>query len=301
MKGQNREFQRRYVTGKSMVVLAAIMALTLMMILSACGKDSSSKDGSTGGISTADGSENPSGKAAANAPAEDVFRIVDGAEDGNLLLAKLGGSGIYRLSVDDDAKIEITVDGEEADASALVDGMEVSVSFDGNILETYPARFSGVTALSAETPPGGGYTDLCGFYLKVLDDLWNTDSGLNEGISVAGLDLSNAPGDLEESEIQAVAWRFGELHSVSVVTGTFEELAEQGYIDEKNLCWEDGCLFSIAKHEVSGIESYSLPVLRFDAEKWCSGTGAYFFNDCTAVWPEFGSWTGYTKGGEAIS
>lgn len=245
--------------------------------------------------------ESQTGKSTENTAGKGMLRIVDGAAEGNLLLAEIGGSGIYRVSVDGDREIEITVDGEMADASALADGMEVSVRFDGSILETYPARFSEVTALSAKKPIGGGYTDLCGFYLKVLDDLWNTDSALNEDISAAGLDLSDAPGDLEESEIQAIAWRFGELHDVSVITGTYEELAEQGYIDDEKLCWEDGCFFSITRHEGSETEFYSLPVLRFDAQKWRSGTGAYFFNDCTAVWPEFGTWTEYTKGSEAIS
>ena len=238
-----------------------------------------------------------------------TFRIVDGAEDGSLLLADLeGGSGIYRLSVTDD--IPITLDGGSASAADLTDGMELTVTYDGTILETWPGTLSQVYALSAATPVGGGYTDLCGFYLKVLDDLWQADDGLN-GEMVA-IDLSQAPGGLTESEQAGVAWRFGELHGVQVLTATFDELVDEGYITAQTLDesdpdgpafyqWEGGCLLTITPHETEEVEIYSLPVLRFDAEKWASSLGAYRFHDCSAVWPEFGNWSGYEVGEEMIS
>ena len=46
---------------------------------------------------------------------------------------------------------------------------------------------------------------------------------------------------------------------------------------------------------------YSLTHVTFDAEKWRSGLGAYFFFDCTSVQTAGGHWDGYTIGGEAIS
>lgn len=84
-----------------------------------------------------------------------------------------------------------------------------------------------------------------------------------------------------------------------MLTLSYQELTEQGYCDPYR--WEDGVLLSIAPHETEREEVFSLPVLRFDAEKWRSGLGAYFFYDCTAVWPEFGSWDGYTVGSHMIS
>ena len=56
-------------------------------------------------------------------------------------------------------------------------------SFDGTILESYPAQFGEVYSLSGygsgtEQNPGGSYYDLCGLYLQVLDELWNRDPGL---------------------------------------------------------------------------------------------------------------------------
>lgn len=250
-----------------------------------------------------------------------VFRIVDGAEEGNLLLAKLCrciGADVCRLPLDG---VPVTLDGEPADASALEDGMRVEVSYNGETLETFPAQLGEVYqvagySLGTEKNPGGTCYDLCGLYLQVLDDLWNEDPALNENISLAGLDLSRAPGDLLESERAALAWRFGETHGVEVVTGTFEELKEQGYFAAKTLKytdggpaqpnavfyeWEDGCLFSITANEDHEGEVYSLPTLFFNAEKWRGPLAAYGFSDCSAVWPALGTWSSYQTGNAFIS
>jgi hypothetical protein len=267
---------------RNLVFAACLLCLTLLV---ACGTGILPAPGSSAG------QEQPPARDAAV-----LCRIVDGAEDGELLLAAEDGAGIYRL---DAGTVPVTVDGEESSASALQDGMLAKVLYSGGIQESYPARFQNVIGLEASSPVGGGYTDLCGLYLQVLEDLWNTDAGLNGGLSVVGVDLSQAPGGLTGSEQAAVAWRFGELHGVAAVTGTMDEFTEQGYID--NMEWKDGCLFSITENESHDGEAYSLPFLFFNAEKWRSGDGADFFNNCSASWPEFGAWTGYTVGSKTVS
>lgn len=250
-------------------------------------------------------------------------RIVDGAENGNLLLAELdeglyGGAGVYRLNVKD---VPVTLDGELADASALEDGMAVDVAFNGFVAESFPAQLGEVYSVSAwsrgrgRNPIGTTY-DLCGLYLQVLDDLWQKDPALNEDVSQIALDLSRAPGDLTEGEKAALIWRFGETHGVEAFAATFEELKEQGYFTVSPISapapeggkdsplwyqWEDGCLFSITPNEDHAEELYSLPALFFNAEKWRSPLGAYCFYDCSAVWPETGTWSGYSVGSEMIS
>ena len=243
------------------------------------------------------------------------FRIVDGAGSGSLLLAGLddgGADDVLYLGTDSDT-LEIYLDGAEADASALEDGMAITVTWDGLIFETYPGQIPGgarveAWSLGSEQNPGGGYYDLCGLYLQVLNDLWEKDSALNEGKGVIALDLTQAPGGLTDSEKAALAWRFGELHGVQVLQSTWEQLAEKGVLTEQTLgdgnavySWEDGCLFSITAHETEETEAYSLPVLRFDAEKYVGPLAAYWFGDCTAVWPELGTWTEYAVGAEMIS
>lgn len=270
-------------------------------------------------------------------------RIVDGAEEGELLLAELDhslndheltrhdGKSVYRLSLNGtrcreetlpdgghlnamlvNNGVSIYLDGEPAQPSDLKDGMSIELSFNGLVEESFPAQLGEVYELHAYsigTPqcPGGGYFDICGLYLQVLDDLWNVDPGLNSDISMAGLDLSQAPGSLLDSEKAALAWRFGELHGVEVLQGTFEELAQEGYLTPVEEVpdlyqWEDGCLFTISlNHDHEDEIYFGLPVLFFDAQKWCSPLGAYYFGDCSTVWPESGTWSGYKVGHQAIS
>lgn len=260
----------------------------------------------------------------AETPVYLTCRIVDGAESGELLLAELdvalyGGHGgmhdgrsVYRLTVTED--MAVTLDGAAAAAADLRDGMPMEIAFDGVVAESYPGQLGRVWSISAysigtQQSPGGGYYDLCGLYLQVLEDLWEADSGLNGGAEVIGLDLSQAPGDLTDSEKAAIAWRFGELHGVETVAGTYDELVEQGYItgeplegtDARFWQWEDGILFSITPGDGHEGEAYSLPVLFFNAEKWRSSLGAYYFSDCSCLWPEGGTWDTYQIGAEMIS
>ena len=265
-------------------------------------------------------------------PAWLTCRVVDGAEEGVLLLAELDaplsggrgehhdGKGVYRLSVS--ADIPVYLDGQPASAADLRDGMPLEVAFNGLVLETFPAQLGevySVSGYSIGTPqcPGGSYYDLCGLYLQALDDLWKKDPALNENISIASLDLTQAPGGLLESEQSALRWRFGDLHGVEVLDLTFEELRDQGYLTASPLStpapkegedlsslrysWEDGCLFSIRANGSHGAECYALPTLFFDVEKWRTPLAAYCLYDCSALWPEMGTWEGYSIGSEMIS
>lgn len=327
------------------------LALALCLILPACEKAEGQPDRTEPPVMTeglpSGGEEAPPSLAEDEEPTVLTCRIVDGAEDGNLLLAELGeglygGTGVYRLNLESGgpkadlvytsfpgitlenaapAAVPVYLDGELAEPSALEDGMTVDVAFNGTVMESFPARLGEVYSVTAwsigqEKNPGGSCYDLCGLYLQVLNDLWERDKGLNENISMAGLDLSQAPGELTESEKAALAWRFGEAHGVEVVTGTFDELKEQGYFTASHLStpepedgedsplwyqWEDGCLFSITPNEEHVDEAYSLPVLFFNAEKWRSPLGAYCFYDCSAMWPEAGTWSGYSVDSEMIS
>ncbi len=149
-------------------------------------------------------------------------------------------------------------------------------------------------------------TDVCELYLKVLEDLWNVDSGLNGGITQIGIDLSGLT-HLTEEEKESVMNVFASKHNLPYIAGTWEELCEQGYIDKDNLYWEDGLFFSIGTNEdavwnLPAIkEGDSVPELTaFNAHKWRSGLGAYFFGQCTAQKNADGTWS-YTVGAEMIS
>lgn len=315
-----------------------LLSLALCLgLLTACGGPAPAAPSSppdSGGAAVSQ----PPEDGAAPSPAEDetpaclTCRIVDGAEDGNLLLAELDaplpggrdgrhdGKGVYRLTVTEDTPV--LLNGEPASAGDLTDGMPLEIAFNGLVLESFPAQLGevySVSGFSIGSPqcPGGGYYDLCGLYLQALDDLWEKDPALNENISLVSLDLSQAPGGLLESEKAALVWRFGELHGAEALDLTFEELREQGYLTASSLStpapeegedfsnlwyqWEDGCLFSIRENHSHDAECYALPVLFFDVEKWRTPLAAYCLYDCSALWPEMGTWDGYQIGSEMIS
>lgn len=299
-----------------------VFILTLCLLLTACAPAAETPESparTEGPAAPADPAGVPPSLAEDEEPTVLTCRVVDGAEDGNLLLAELdeglyGGTGVYRLNVKD---VPVTLDGEAAEPSVLEDGMAVDVAFNGHVLESFPAQLGEVYSVSAWSRGrgrngGGTMFDLCGLYLQVLDDLWKKDPALNEDVSQIALDLSQAPGELTEGEKLALVHRFGELHGVVAFAATFEELKEQGYLTSEPLGdgapegaaflhWEDGCLFSITPSEDHEGESYSLPTLFFNAEKWRSSLGAYGFYDCSAGWGQVSTWNGYQIGSEMIS
>lgn len=299
-----------------------VFILALCLLLTACAPAAETPESparTEGPAAPADPAGVPPSLAEDEEPTVLTCRVVDGAEDGNLLLAELdeglyGGTGVYRLNVKD---VPVTLDGEAAEPSVLEDGMAVDVAFNGHVLESFPAQLGEVYSVSAWSRGrgrngGGTMFDLCGLYLQVLDDLWKKDPALNEDVSQIALDLSQAPGELTEGEKLALVHRFGELHGVETFAATFEELKEQGYLTSEPLGdgapegaafvrWEDGCLFSITPSEDHEGESYSLPTLFFNAEKWRSSLGAYGFYDCSAGWGQVSTWNGYQIGSEMIS
>ncbi len=299
-----------------------VFILALCLLLTACAPAAETPESparTEGPAAPADPAGGPPSLAEDEEPTVLTCRVVDGAEDGNLLLAELdeglyGGTGVYRLNVKD---VPVTLDGEAAEPSVLEDGMAVDVAFNGHVLESFPAQLGEVYSVSAWSRGrgrngGGTMFDLCGLYLQVLDDLWKKDPALNEDVSQIALDLSQAPGELTEGEKLALVHRFGELHGVVAFAATFEELKEQGYLASEPLGngapegaafvrWEDGCLFSITPSEDHEGESYSLPTLFFNAEKWRSSLGAYGFYDCSAGWGQVSTWNGYQIGSEMIS
>ena len=235
------------------------------------------------------------------------MKIVDGAEDGKLVLA--GENGIMTLSVGD---IPVYLDGEKADVSVLMDGMTAEIRHDGMTLETFPARFGNVYeihvySIGTKNQVGGTLFDLSGLYLKVLEDLWEADNGLNSGAEYVSIDLSEAPGNLTENEKSAIAWIFGNRHNVTVLEFTMEELKENGYLTgaggmDNLYQWDDGVLLSITAKQKEEPDAYfGLRTIEFDAMKWRSPLGAYMFLDCSANWPQMGTWSDYNIGAEAIS
>ena len=228
------------------------------------------------------------------------------------MLAKTDGNSadVYTLSLRD---VELTLDGNAFDRNepgayqsfpdGTLTGALVEVACD-LVLETYPGQLAEVTAVNIRSD---GFDDRCALYLRVLNDLWAVDEGLNSDVTAVSVDLSQT--SLPESEQAAVAWAFGGEHGISqVLSLNYEQLAAEGYItgtdpDSDGMpCWEDGCLFTITEQETGDNElNGARNTVTFDAQKWRSALGAYFFADCTAEQALDGHWGDYTVGSEAIS
>lgn len=231
--------------------------------------------------------------ASAGEPAEEAMacRIADGAEDGSLLLAEQRERGsLYRMSVTD---VPVTLDGKEASATDLRDGMLVTVYSVGGIQESYPGGFYQVTRLEAVSE---GADDRVGLALQALEDLWSEDTALNENIEQLSVYIDEAlvPNAAERA---AVVWRFAELHRImNPLTYTWEELCDEGYVNEEELSWEKGCYFELKAAEDAGTGK----TLRFDAQKWRGGLAAVFYDGCTAKQDKSGGWA-YERGTFAIA
>ncbi len=238
-----------------------------------------------------------------------TLKIIDGAETGNLILAGAKNSFIYALDANN---VDILIDGKKAELKDLEDGMPIDVYCDGEFINirheadapidiTSLCKTINGHSIGTERNPGGSLYDLSGLYLKVLEDLWDIDVGLNGDITYISVDLSKAPGELTEGEKSAISYIFAKAHKKQCLELTFEELREQGYIKKDELYWEDGLLFSITDSQKAERQYNGLRVIKFDAQKWRSGLGAYIFTDCTASWPQQGTWTDYNVGAHAIS
>ena len=292
-----------------MKVLLLAMLLPCALLFSGCGDVPLETAIPTGTVSVSPTAELPS-LAQDETPSYLTATIVDGAETGKLLLAGEEAHAVYTVNASD---LPVWLDGAETDYTALRDGMTVELAFNGLIAESFPAQPGESYSLTV-VEEGDGQ---CALWLQVLEDLWAVDDGLNGGITQVGVDLSQVPG-LTDGERSAIAWAFASAHNVSSVTGTLEELWEEGYFTPTTepvsgpdslalYCWEDGVHFSI---DVDEEAVWNLPSLgpgeeppelvAFDAQKWRSGLGAYFFGDCVAQRGEDGSWS-YTVGSEAIA
>ncbi|MGI5970432.1 MAG: hypothetical protein ACOX7P_01735 [Oscillospiraceae bacterium] len=242
-----------------------------------------------GEISLRDGvialSDELAGEGAPQKEEEIIAAKIMGIYDGYLLLAGSEKAELYTVS----SKLDVLkADGSEGSSAELRAGQTVEVGYTGGIMESYPSQFSSPVYIRILEQGD----DLAGFYLDVLEDLWNRDEGLNGGISVLAFDLSRLS-NLTDGEKSALVYMMSSAHGLSGVTGTFDELCEQGYIDREKLYFETGLLFEFDLSDVTG-DSFT-----FTVTKWRSGLGAYMFHDCRAV--RSGEGWDYTIGAELIS
>lgn len=265
------------------------------------------------------GDQEPSPK---GAPATARCRVVSVSENNVLLLADVDSErgDIYTLDAG-----ELSLEHDQAERgelladSQLAAGALIEVAYGGDILESYPALFGGVERITVLPDE---FDDRCALYLRVLNDLWGKDEGLNSsGVEYISVDL--AATSLTPAERSAVAWTFAQSHSAEPMELSYEQLCAEGYIsgltgENAFPQWEKGILFTIT--ETDDPVTFNLPSLSeggeepsmsqfnikntvsFDASKWRTALGAYGFSKCVAVQNNDGVWGDYhINGPEWIS
>lgn len=265
------------------------------------------------------GDQEPSPK---GAPATARCRVVSVSENNVLLLADVDSErgDIYTLDASGlPLYREPTERGELLADSQLAAGALVEVAYGGDILESYPALFGGVERITVLPDE---FDDRCALYLRVLNDLWGKDEGLNSsGVEYISVDL--AATSLTPAERSAVAWTFAQSHGAEPMELSYEQLCAEGYIsgltgENAFPQWEKGILFTITETDEPVL--FSLPsmsegeeepsmsqfniknTVSFDASKWRTALGAYGFSKCVAVQNNDGVWGDYhINGPEWIS
>lgn len=251
---------------KKLSIILAIM--TLLMFFSGCAANAK------GNNSDGDTSQDKQAKAILTGKVIKIYEknmLVSSIED------DVKSSDIYIVPID-----------AEFDAEKIKAGSIVKIGHDGLVRESYPAQLGNVEYIKFLEQKD----DFVGLYEKVFDKLWEIDSGLNSDINILAFDLSKTT-NLSDAEKSALIYILGNKQGLETVAGTFEQLRNDGYIEKDILLFKNGLLFDFE------VTKQSKNSFTFNAKKWRSGDGAYYFNDCKAK--KTGDTWDFTVGSEAIS
>ncbi len=178
--------------------------------------------------------------------------------------------------------------GEDITLQDLKPGDILKITYDGTILESYPAQ---IKSSAIEVV---GHNNLIDGYLAMIDDIWNEDSGLNSEIEMIAVDTTGWI-NLTDIEKDIILTSMKKAYDYKIITGTFDELADQGIIDKEHLYFENGV------HIVLSDLTYDekTETITFSVSKWRSGRGAIGSNNSKAEYKD-GKWS-ITKGAQWIS
>ena len=196
-----------------------------------------------------------------------VFRAEVIENNGGLLVAPEEGSDAYRSSDKIMVGLTDTVihdqEGKEMMADQLKPGDILRIAFNGVILESYPAQ------ITADRIEYLEHNLLLDGYLALIDDIYQIDSGLNSEITMLAFDTSEWV-SLTESEKEIILSVAKAKYGLETLQGTFDELAEQGLIDKRNLYFKEGILIELKNMKYDEKKG----TITCAISKWRGGLGA---------------------------
>ena len=168
-----------------------------------------------------------------------------------------------KISVGTNNTIIYDEDKKEVDLSEIQIGDSIKVTYNGNILESYPAQISAdcINILKTNLLIDG--------YIAIIDDIYKDDSALNNDINMIVLDLTGIT-NLSETDKDILLVKLYDMYGLEVKESTYDRLVEEGLINEKELYFPTGIIISISNSEYKE----SKKTLTYDIKKWRSGLGA---------------------------
>jgi hypothetical protein len=153
----------------------------------------------------------------------------------------------------------------------ILPGDYLVVTYNGGIDESYPAQ------IAASRIEVVDHNKLIDAYFALIEDIYNEDSGLNGNITTIAFDTRDWS-LLTDIEKEIILEGVKTSYDFDVVTGTYDELAEQGLIDKEKLLFEKGILITISKLKYDEKQEKITCAM----EKWRSGLGAVGSDKVTA-------------------
>ncbi len=154
-------------------------------------------------------------------------------------------------------------------------GDEVTVKYEGEILETYPAKVEAISVIKKE------YSKTVKLYLTAIDSIMNEDTGLNEGIEYLSIDtstfitypetsmeISSYPKINDDDEAKIL--NYCTKYNKDVRQNSFEELKAQGLYNEETLSLSGMLIY------INNIKRFDENKVEFTITKYVSGLGALF-------------------------
>lgn len=212
------------------------------------------------------------------------FEILKVTDESMLVCGLENASGLYTVG---HGSILENAGGQAIEIKDLKPKMIVDLTWNGMVQESYPAQFS----YDRLKDTGETGSDTLTLYKHLIEELAAVDPGLNDGIKQSYFDFTKID-TLSDAEKEGLAYMCGSYFNVWGSLATREELAADGILDpQKGLV--DSILITI--EEISVEEN----TIKLNAEKYRSGTGAYYFHDVTATYKD-GEYT-YEIGSHMIS
>lgn len=168
-----------------------------------------------------------------------------------------------KISVETNNTIIYDKDKKKIDISEIQIGDSIKITYNGIILESYPAQITAdyINVLESNILING--------YITIIDDIYRDDSALNSDINMIALDLSEVT-NLSEADKEILLMKVHDRYGLEVKESTFDQLVKEGLINKKELYFPKGILITISNSEYNEGKK----TLKYDIEKWRSGLGA---------------------------